>query len=34
MINDLLDDIAENLLCGKLKEIITAIDNFTNKPNE
>jgi HPt (histidine-containing phosphotransfer) domain-containing protein len=27
-IKDLLDDMAENLLCGKLKEIIVAVDNF------
>jgi HPt (histidine-containing phosphotransfer) domain-containing protein len=29
-INDLMDEIAENLLCGKLKEVITAVDNFNN----
>ena len=29
-INDFLVDIDENLLCGKLKEIIAAVDNFFN----
>jgi HPt (histidine-containing phosphotransfer) domain-containing protein len=30
-VNILLDEIAENLLCGKLKEIIAAVDNFIVK---
>jgi HPt (histidine-containing phosphotransfer) domain-containing protein len=29
-INDLLDGIAENLLCGKLKEVVVLVDNFLN----
>jgi len=34
VINGLLDEISENVLCGKLKEVITAIDKFINTTNE
>jgi HPt (histidine-containing phosphotransfer) domain-containing protein len=30
-VNDLLDEIAENLLCGKLKDVTVAIDTFTQQ---
>jgi HPt (histidine-containing phosphotransfer) domain-containing protein len=34
MISGFLDDVAENLLCGKVKEIIAAVDNFIKTTNE
>ncbi|MCL2662401.1 MAG: PAS domain-containing protein [Oscillospiraceae bacterium] len=33
-ISDLLDEIGENLLCGKLKEVIATVDIFISTANE
>jgi len=33
MVNEFLDEIAENVLCGKLKEVVKTIDKFVNTTN-
>jgi len=33
VINGLLDEISENLLCGKLKDVTKTIDTFVNTAN-